>query len=169
MLPEATSYQKPGGAHVKNLMSNPDPLCRAARGQQALLRSSLPSSLPLQEKNHPLSPTHSSWDSPHFHIAVFWLCSNHWLTVIKLELMMKNLVIIMLLGFCQNVPGIYARKQQSASAKQMGIFLFLSFIMLGTSAVITDLISKPFQCDPECFSHSPSFRDWQTLRLWVSD
>lgn len=66
--------------------------------------------------------------------------------------MMKDLVIIMLLGFCQNVPGIYARKQQSASAKQMGNLLFLPFIMLGTSAATTQLVSKPPQCDPACFS-----------------
>lgn len=57
---------------------------------------------------------------------------------------MKDLVIIMLLGFCQNAPGIYARKQQSASAKQMGILLFLSFIVLGTSAAITE--------NPFCFT-----------------
>lgn len=42
---------------------------------------------------------------------------------------MEDLVIIMLLGFCQNAPGIYARKHQSASATQMGFFFiyFLSF------------------------------------------
>lgn len=70
---------------------------------------------------------------------------------------MKDLVIIMLLGFCQNVPRIYARKQQSAAEKQTGFFLlFLSFIMLGTSTAITDLVSKPFSRDRECLSHSPS-------------
>lgn len=31
-----------------------------------------------------------------------------------------------------------------------------SFIMMGTSTAITDLVSKPFPCDKECFSHSPS-------------
>lgn len=41
-------------------------------------------------------------------------------------------------------------------------FSFLSFAMVGTSAVTTDLVPKPFQRDPERFSHPPSFRDQQT-------